>query len=175
MVAKLPSQDFIYLITGVEFILFDKFKTTYHDLQNIEVVRTIEGTKRLLQEQGFYYSYHADITSSQQRQASVKFQYSPGRNNSYSFREEFLDTRYMWNNKIIEDFKLQNIDPFWTVPIIQGFVDQTTKRFGGNDIDVMLISRRRHAMAGTRFISRGIDDNSNVANFVESEIIITYD
>ena len=30
-------------------------------------------------------------------------------------------------------------------------------------------------MAGARFISRGIDDNSNVANFVESELLITYD
>jgi hypothetical protein len=29
-------------------------------------------------------------------------------------------------------------------------------------------------MAGARFIARGIDDNSNVANFVESELIITY-
>jgi len=38
----------------------------------------------------------------------------------------------------------------------------------------MLISRRRYNMAGSRFISRGIDDDSNVANFVESEIIITY-
>ena len=38
----------------------------------------------------------------------------------------------------------------------------------------MLISRRRQAKAGTRFLSRGIDDNSNVANFVESEIILTY-
>lgn len=30
-------------------------------------------------------------------------------------------------------------------------------------------------MAGARFISRGIDDYSNVANFVETELIITYD
>jgi len=29
-------------------------------------------------------------------------------------------------------------------------------------------------MAGARFIARGIDDNSNVANFVESELVITY-
>jgi hypothetical protein len=29
-------------------------------------------------------------------------------------------------------------------------------------------------MAGARFISRGIDDNSNVANFVETELIFTY-
>ena len=30
-------------------------------------------------------------------------------------------------------------------------------------------------MAGARFISRGIDDSSNVANFVESELILTYE
>ena len=30
-------------------------------------------------------------------------------------------------------------------------------------------------MAGARFISRGIDDQSNVANFVESEMIINYE
>jgi hypothetical protein len=47
--------------------------------------------------------------------------------------------------------------------------------FDGNEIEIMIISRRRHAMAGARFISRGIDDNSNVANFVESELIITYE
>ena len=39
----------------------------------------------------------------------------------------------------------------------------------------MLISRRRFAKAGARFIARGIDDNSNVANFVESEIIVNYE
>jgi hypothetical protein len=39
-------------------------------------------------------------------------------------------------------------------------------------VDILLISRRRHAMAGARFISRGIDDNSNVANFVESELVM---
>lgn len=28
-------------------------------------------------------------------------------------------------------------------------------------------------MAGARFLRRGIDDNSNVANFVESELILS--
>jgi len=41
-------------------------------------------------------------------------------------------------------------------------------------MDVMLINRRRRAMSGTRFLSRGIDDDSNVANFVETEIIVAY-
>ena len=30
-------------------------------------------------------------------------------------------------------------------------------------------------MAGARFIVRGIDDNSNVANYVETEMIVVYE
>jgi hypothetical protein len=30
-------------------------------------------------------------------------------------------------------------------------------------------------MAGTRFNARGLDDNGNVANFVETELVINYD
>jgi len=39
---------------------------------------------------------------------------------------------------------------------------------------VVLISRRRFAMSGTRFNARGIDESGNVANFVETEMIIVY-
>ena len=95
--------------------------------------------------------------------------------NSSIKNKKSFDKRYQWNHKIIRDFNFQNIDPFWTVPIIQGYVEQKTQIFDRLEIDVMLISRRRHAHAGARFISRGIDDNSNVANFVESELILTYD
>lgn len=34
---------------------------------------------------------------------------------------------------------------------------------------MFLISRRRHAMAGTRYNARGLDDDGNVANYVETE------
>lgn len=81
----------------------------------------------------------------------------------------------MWNHKMLEDFTFQNIDPFWTVPLIQGYVHQGDEMFDGRKLDIIMISRRRHAMAGARFISRGIDDYSNVANFVETELIVTYD
>jgi synaptojanin len=38
----------------------------------------------------------------------------------------------------------------------------------------MLISRRRHARGGARFFCRGIDDEANVGNFVESELVVVY-
>ena len=39
---------------------------------------------------------------------------------------------------------------------------------------MLLISRRRHGQAGTRYLSRGLDDEGNVANFVETEQVLTY-
>ena len=69
----MPSRDFVYLITGVEFIPFDKNIREYTNMP-LEIVKYVDGIKKVLQEQGFYYSYHADITSSQQRQANVKFE-----------------------------------------------------------------------------------------------------
>jgi len=66
----MPSGDFVYLIKGVEFIPFDKNIPTYTILP-IEIVKYVDGIKKILTEQGFYYSYNADLTSSQQRQSSM--------------------------------------------------------------------------------------------------------
>ena len=84
----MPTGDIVYLITGVECIPFDKDIPHYNILHE-EIVKFVEGMKKLLTTQGFYYSYNTDLTSSQQRQASVKFEYSPGPNYSYKFREQF--------------------------------------------------------------------------------------
>lgn len=42
-------------------------------------------------------------------------------------------------------------------------------------INFYIISRRSSLKAGTRYYSRGIDDEGNVANFTETEQIIFYD
>ncbi len=42
------------------------------------------------------------------------------------------------------------------------------------EANLVLISRRRFEMAGTRFNARGIDEEGNVANFVETEMIVEY-
>ena len=60
-------------------------------------------------------------------------------------------------------------------PLLQGYVGQREIAFDdGGDFSrfiVTLIARRSRRRAGTRYNSRGLDDEGNVANFVESEII----
>jgi synaptojanin len=85
------------------------------------------------------------------------------------------DHRYFWNLNLYKDFRDQNVDPRWFTPIIQGFVGVTFGKLAGRDITLGLISRRSHLRVGTRFHARGIDDNGNVANFVETEQIIQAD
>ena len=60
------------------------------------------------------------------------------------------------------------------MPVIQGYVEYKSCIFDGKELELFLISRRRHAMAGTRYLARGLDDEGNVANFVETELIMTY-
>jgi uncharacterized membrane protein YccF (DUF307 family) len=64
LVAKMPSEDFVYRITKVEFIPFDKNIVEYQKMP-LEIVKYVDGIKKVLEEQGFYFSYHSDITSSQ--------------------------------------------------------------------------------------------------------------
>lgn len=60
------------------------------------------------------------------------------------------------------------------VPIIQGYVDYKSCIFDGKELELILISRRRWGQAGTRYLARGLDDDGNVANYVETEQILCY-
>lgn len=59
----------------------------------------------------------------------------------------------------------------FVVSAIQGFVGVTDFTLSGNPVTLSIISRLGSARAGTRFNMRGVDDDGNVANFVETETI----
>lgn len=124
------------------------------------VVQYKEGVEKLLSNSGFYYSYYTDLTVNMQHD---------GR------RHKQTDTKYFWNFNILKDFRFQNVSEKWTVPVIQGYVETTTQRFMQKELNMTLISRRSFAMAGTRFNARGLDEHGNVANYVETELVINFD
>jgi hypothetical protein len=64
LIAKMPQGDNIYVVKEVEFVPFDKNIQSYTELKK-DIVDYVEGIKKVLTEQGFYFSYHADLTSSQ--------------------------------------------------------------------------------------------------------------
>ena len=84
------------------------------------------------------------------------------------------DDRYFWNLSMYRDFVAQQVNCRWFTPVIQGSVSVVKDRVCNEPIEVFLISRRQHCRGGTRMNERGIDDEANAANFVETEQIIVY-
>uniref|UniRef100_A0A914YHN1 SAC domain-containing protein n=1 Tax=Panagrolaimus superbus TaxID=310955 RepID=A0A914YHN1_9BILA len=86
---------------------------------------------------------------------------------------------FFWNKALLTDILEENSSTKdeWIIPIVQGYVAQKSLFIDGEDISptdltLTLISRRSIKRAGTRYLRRGIDDDGNVANFVETELII---
>lgn len=131
--------------------------------------------KKLLTTQYFYFSNEVDLTRSLQ----AKYTKKPKENSAYHGDYDFL-----WNAPLLT-CQLQFLEQMsrkdpglghrliqsgFIIPVIQGQV--TTFHTGSRDEAATLISRVGWKRAGTRFHSRGIDDEGYTANFVETELIV---
>lgn len=72
----------------------------------------------------------------------------------------------MWNYNLCKDLIVQKIPSHWFINLIQGYVGSQSPQ---DQIEMVLIVRRRWRMGGTRFKARGLDEEGNVANQTESE------
>lgn len=61
----------------------------------------------------------------------------------------------------------------WASPFVQGSVTSCTIYSGIHGLDLVLWSRRSCRRSGTRYNHRGLDDEGSVANFNESEFIVS--
>lgn len=133
----------------------------------------------------FFYSPTGDLTNTLQRQFSGKY-------NVEDPLWKRCDKRFFWNEFMVKEL-LNSEDPIahkWVMPIIQGYckiahcvntfqdddVEEGEERgdppFSPEEFDLVLISRRSLNRAGTRYRRRGVDENGDVANYVETEQII---
>jgi SacI homology domain len=136
----------------------------------------------------FYFSYTYDLFKSVQHNCLAK---------STSVYRESLETRFIWNYYAIQQFlncKIEDkrvtvsvndnvgkaVPPSpspvqrWLVPLIHGFLKQTTIRLAAEcSFKYTLISRRSRMFAGTRYLRRGVDPDGFSANEVETEQIVT--
>uniref|UniRef100_A0A914HMP0 SAC domain-containing protein n=1 Tax=Globodera rostochiensis TaxID=31243 RepID=A0A914HMP0_GLORO len=115
------------------------------------------------QPKSFYFALNFDITKTLQRGC---------------LESVVSDNRFFWNKDLLKELFVNNGTPIpafkeWITPVIYGFIEHKSIVF---DVDVRvhitLISRRSVKRAGVRYLRRGIDENGDVANFVETEFIV---
>ncbi|KAL5284388.1 INPP5F family protein [Megaselia abdita] len=104
----------------------------------------------------FYFCFDSDVTNNLQR------------------RDVFVsDERFFWNKHMIEGITVLN-DKTWILPVIQGFVQVEQCVIGNDCFTLALVSRRSRHRAGTRYKRRGVDENGDCANYVETEQILSF-
>lgn len=162
----------IYRVVATEFLplrerpLHDPDEDTY-----LTLLKTLVKTSPL------YFSYSFDITNTFQRQAHA--------DPSIPLWKR-ADDRFFWNRFVQEDLidfrgglsggyghrhssgQQPEVDPY-ILPVMYGMMEIKNTSIKGNSLTFILITRRSRLKAGTRYFSRGIDENGNVSNFNETE------
>jgi hypothetical protein len=132
--------------------------------------------KTLIKTSPLYFSYSFDITNTFQRQAHL--------DPSIPLWKR-ADDRFYWNRFVSSDLidfrgglsggygkhpngNQPGVDPY-ILPVMYGMLEIRNTSIKGTPLTFVLITRRSRLKAGTRYFSRGIDENGNVSNFNETE------
>ncbi|KAK4875984.1 hypothetical protein RN001_012406 [Aquatica leii] len=160
-------------------------KRDFKDKEKFEKRIIEEFHKIFTDTDSFYFCSTCDITNSLQRLCSNE--------KKKEFKDcavwKMVDDRFFWNKHMLKDLIESNnplCDP-WIMPIIQGYIQiEDCKVELSNDYQgvetcpkyeiftLSIISRRSRFRAGTRYKRRGVDENGESANYVETEQIVTY-
>lgn len=146
-------DDKIYQIKDIKFIPF-KYRFLYTSTDQSDCEKILEGIRNEIVNDKFYFCYKEDITLC----------YDKKKMNPKLATER----KYFWNEDLLKIFARHKLPLCWRLPIMQGFVAEIHCQNEHFSFYYINISRRSKYMSGTRFNSRGIDHNFNVANYVET-------
>ncbi|KAA8576013.1 hypothetical protein EYC84_006176 [Monilinia fructicola] len=122
-----------------------------------------------------YFSYSSDITNTFQRQSQLDISAPLWKR---------ADHRFFWNRFVqsdLIDFRTSGsrhqhgqqpgVDPY-ILPVMFGMLEIVNTQVKSTPLTFVLITRRSRYRAGTRYFSRGVDEEGHVSNFNETEQIV---
>ncbi|KAI6118116.1 SacI homology domain-containing protein [Pisolithus sp. B1] len=133
-----------------------------------EEQRLLNIFKQVDMSKNFYFSYSYDITSTLQLNLTKP--------NRFEKTKWWFNDRYVWNfHMLCSPFNDQSPrgGQAWLIPLIHGHVDQAKLNVLSRVVFVTLIARRSRHYAGARYLTRGVNEEGNVANEVETEQIVS--
>jgi len=189
-IIKLKLDKYVIVITRAQpmgrlrgHMLYKVVATEFLPLRERPVHDPDEDTylsylKALLAQGPMYFSYSIDVTNSFQRQAQSDLSQPLWKR---------ADDRFFWNRFIqtdLIDFRLggesttglrggqqPGMDPY-ILPVMCGMLRVTPARVKNTSFTFALITRRSRFRGGTRYFSRGIDEQGHVSNYNETEQVV---
>ncbi|KAK6461005.1 inositol-1,4,5-triphosphate 5-phosphatase [Scheffersomyces coipomensis] len=171
--------DFVNLDTNGMPVLTANGEEDNYD-PNSRIVHPCFELKKLLSNGSFYYSNDFDLTSTLQNRGIVNNNLNSNKPQVSRSIIDHYQTEYMWNSFLMDDLLKfrKNLDQYsqeivdqnkFLVSVIRGFAK--TIQLNSYHDSITLVSKQSWKRAGTRYNARGIDDDGNVANSVETEFI----
>jgi len=81
-----------------------------------------------------------------------------------------------WYNQSMVDLLIECQAHGWILPLIRGCIGICNLEYEAHsDVGITLISRRSQLRAGVRYRTRGADEDGQVANYVETEQILSFE
>ncbi|KAG8422035.1 Phosphoinositide phosphatase sac1 [Metarhizium acridum] len=128
-----------------------------------------------LQRGPMYFSYSIDLTNSFQRQSQA---------DTSSPLWMRTDDRFFFNKHLQSDMiefrtrgsrsqpgKQAAVDPY-ILPCIFGMLEIKPTKFKNTPLTIIIISRRSRYRGGTRYFTRGLDEDGHAANYNETEQVV---
>ncbi|KAL1930212.1 hypothetical protein VTP01DRAFT_1366 [Rhizomucor pusillus] len=134
--------------------------------------RLVRQVTELFSRSMFIFSYDYDLSNTFQR----RYDMTHGEKKEIIAKEPLwkqMDRRFFWNEHLCREFKSRNLDE-WIIPVLQGTVQIEPCEIEGYQFEFALISRRSRERAGMRYQRRGVNEEGQVANFVETEQVIIF-
>ncbi|CAO3589951.1 unnamed protein product [Absidia cylindrospora] len=126
--------------------------------------------------------YFIQLLESHLQLNSFYLSYTYNLTNTLQCQNQKVDERFLWNKHISSNLTGMSNDSIehdlinlFILPVIQGYINITPMIVNDKHVTLALISRRSNERAGTRYFSRGIDENGHVSNYVETEQLLIYD
>ena len=173
------KNEIIYRIEEVEFCPMQNIDLLNDEQKKLDQLK--DGITNLLK-LGFYFSFGFNLTNSQQNQGKISYTKKIHSSNNFEQKMKYIyhttKKKYFFNFNLYKRFiNRQTKMPYdytyvFIVPIICGYIGMFNYTIKEKQIQYILITRRSQNYAGTRYNTRGIDDNGNVANFCESEHLL---
>lgn len=169
------TWDFVEIDTA-GYPILDEVDTGTRDPKEGLQKHPCHELRKLLSNGSFYYSSDFDLTSTLQNRGFT----------NHSLSVDSFEDEYMWNSFLMQEIinyrdrlddnykQILDEEGFLTT-VIRGFAESFTTYVKRLKITLTVISKQSWKRAGTRFNARGIDDEGNVANFVETELIMYSD
>ncbi|CRL04071.1 CLUMA_CG017184, isoform A [Clunio marinus] len=161
------NNQVIWRLAGVDLIPYIPSTLHLNENQKHEDETYLAMVRSVLDTPYLYFSYSYDITHTLQRLHSMSPEFL-----KMSLLER-ADSRFVWNGNLLKAFQKPELRQY-CLPLVMGFISINQVSINGHYFSWILISRRSTKRAGTRLFCRGIDNQGNVSNFVETEQIIEY-